>query len=86
MYYNSNALYEAKDYTLRGYDLTNDQYEAIMECCKYCSSWDDNGKLARDILYTLRDNGWRQLRYVTPYYRKTNDEEYYASQGYRIYY
>ena len=43
----------------------------------------EKGKLARGILYHLKRNGWRQLRYVSN--RNTNDEEYYANQGYTLY-
>lgn len=81
-YYN-NELEKAKEYTLKGYDLNSDQYYAVMKACKETLSWDDKGRLARGILYTLKKNGWRQLKYIRD--RNTADEEYYANQGYSLY-
>ena len=78
----SNELASAKEAAIRGYDFSSNQYYAVMKICRETSSWDERGKIARGILYTLKQNGWRQLRYISG--RNTSDEEYYASQGYRI--
>lgn len=81
--YYSNELSSAKEAALRGYDISSNQYYTIMKICRETSAWDERGKLARGILYTLKQNGWRQLRYVSG--RNISDEEYYAGQGYRLY-
>ena len=81
--YYSSELSKAKDYAIHGYDISTNQYYAIMKVCKETSQYDELGKLARGILYTLKRNGWRQLRYVSS--RNHTDEEHYASQGYSLY-
>ncbi len=81
--YYTNELEKAQEYALRGYDFTKDMYYAVMKTCKETSSWDERGKYARSILYTLRRNGWSQLKYIS--YRNKTDEEYYANQGYSLY-
>ena len=79
----SSELSKAKDSALHGYDLSSDQYYTVLKTCRETSAWDEKGKLARGILYHLKRNGWRQLRYVSN--RNTSDEEYYANQGYTLY-
>ena len=78
-----NELAAAKEAALRGYDLSSNQYYTVMKFCRETSSWDEKGRIARGILYMLKRNGWRQLRYISN--RNTNDEEYYAGQGYSLY-
>ena len=76
-------LSKAKEAALHGWDLSRDQYYTVMKICKETNSWDERGKTARGILYTLRRNNWKQLRYISN--RNTSEEEYYANQGYTLY-
>ena len=81
--YYDEMLKKAKEYALHGYDFNYDMYNAVIKTCRETSAWDDKGKLARGILYHLKRENWRQLKYAS--YRNTGDEEYYASQGYSLY-
>ena len=81
--YYGNELAKAKDYAIHGYDFNSDLYYVVMKTCSETSSWSQDGKLARDILYMLKNKGWKQLAYVRN--RNYKDEEYYAGQGSYIY-
>ena len=76
-------LAKAKEYALRGWDFNKDQYYVVMKTCNDYGTASEQGMLARNILYTLKQNDWRSLQYVSD--RNRNDEEYYAKQGYRLY-
>ena len=81
--YMRSELLKAKDYALSGYDIGNDMYYYILRACRETSDYDELGVIARGILYTLKKNDWRQLRYVSC--RSYDDEEYYASKGYYLF-